>query len=101
MPGPGRWIHRISTGRDGRLSVLRHYLHLFRVLSELECDLSLGSTAPFVRSTFAISRDNSRKDGRLALSRWLLRNTLGLFSCLDCRCSSESQFDFRLNCRNG
>ena len=51
MPGPGRWIHRISTGRDGRLSVLRHYLHLFCVLSVLECELHQSLWAQRPRSS--------------------------------------------------
>lgn len=46
MPRPGRWIHSISTRRDGRLSVLRHYLHLFRVLSELEGELHQSLRVP-------------------------------------------------------
>lgn len=46
MPRPRRWIHRISTRRDGRLSVLRHDLHLFRVLSELEGELHQSLWAP-------------------------------------------------------
>lgn len=39
MPRPGGWIHRISAGRNWRLSMLRDYLHPFCELSRPEGEL--------------------------------------------------------------